>query len=119
MIPLVLSRLAKVISTRDEITEQLVNFQREGLVGKDNPVSVIIDGKSLTFALDPSLKKDFLELCCSCQGRTGLNAIATICQLYLRVLRPYLCDQERATVHCPGLGEDAFESIFGKILLKH
>ena len=85
MIPLVLSRLAKVISTRDEITEQLVNFQREGLVGKDNPVSVIIDGKSLTFALDPSLKKDFLELCCSCQGRTGLNAIATICQLYLSV----------------------------------
>ena len=50
--------------TRDEITEQLVNFRREGLVGKDNPVSVVIDGKTLTFALDPSLKKDFLELCC-------------------------------------------------------
>ena len=50
--------------TRDEIDEQLSTLRREGLVGKDNPISVVIDGKTLTFALDPSLKKDFLDLCC-------------------------------------------------------
>ena len=61
--------------TRDEITEQLVEFQKAGVVGKDNPVSVIIDGKTLTFALDPSLKQDFLELCCSCQGLNSIKKL--------------------------------------------
>ena len=31
-------------------------------------MALIVDGKSLTFALEESVRKDFLDLCCSCQS---------------------------------------------------
>ena len=62
--PKIIINSVTLSETRDEIDEQLSTLRREGLVGKDNPISVVVDGKTLTFALDPSLKKDFLDLCC-------------------------------------------------------
>jgi phospholipid-transporting ATPase len=35
---------------------------------EENDAAVIIDGKSLTYALNPDLRKSFIELCCSCRS---------------------------------------------------
>lgn len=66
--PKIILNTTNLDETRTEINEQLANFRLEGLVGKTNPVAVIIDGKTLSFALDHSLRKDFLDLCCSCMS---------------------------------------------------
>ena len=66
--PIIIINTTTLDDTRLEITEQLNNFRNEGAVGKDNAVAVVVDGKTLAFALDHSLRKDFLDLCCSCQS---------------------------------------------------
>ena len=66
--PIIIINSSTLDETRTEITEQLENFRAENAVGKDNDVAIVVDGKTLTFALDDSLRKDFLDLCCSCQS---------------------------------------------------
>ncbi len=66
--PVIIINSTTLDDTRAEIFEQLEKFRSEDAVGKDNEVGVVVDGKTLTFALDHSLRKDFLDLCCSCQS---------------------------------------------------
>ena len=79
--PKIIINSVTLSETRDEIDEQLSTLRREGLVGKDNPISVVVDGKTLTFALDPSLKKDFLDLCCrhGFAGHSSRDLKSTFC----------------------------------------
>jgi len=53
---------------RQDIKEHLTSFRNANVVGQDNEVAVIIDGKSLTHALDPELRRDFIDLCTSCKS---------------------------------------------------
>ncbi|CAL8148755.1 unnamed protein product, partial [Orchesella dallaii] len=39
-----------------------------GVLPKDNDATVIVDGPTLKFGMDPDLKDDFLKLCCSCRA---------------------------------------------------
>lgn len=66
--PVLIVNSSSMDETRAEITEHLEKFRNTGVVGEDNEVAIVIDGKSLTFALDASLRKDFIDLCCSCQS---------------------------------------------------
>ncbi len=65
--PVIIINSSTLDGTRAEILERLEGFRYEGAVGKDNEVGVVVDGKTLTFALDHSLRQDFLDLCRSCQ----------------------------------------------------
>ena len=62
--PIIIINSSTLDETREEITEQLNKFRQEDVVGQDNDVAVVVDGKTLTFALDHSLRQDFLDLCC-------------------------------------------------------
>jgi len=53
---------------RQDIKEHLTSFKNANVVGQDNEVAVIIDGKSLTHALHPELRRDFIDLCTSCKS---------------------------------------------------
>ena len=66
--PLIIINANSLDEAREEITENLETFRREGLLGKDNECAVIVDGTTLDFVLDHSLRKDFLDLCCSCSS---------------------------------------------------
>jgi len=54
--------------TREEIRQHLDGFRQEDAIGQDNAVAIVVDGRTLTFALDHSLRSDFLDLCASCQS---------------------------------------------------
>jgi len=54
--------------TREEIRQHLDSLRQDDAVGRDNEVAVVVDGRTLTFALDHSLRRDFLDLCASCQS---------------------------------------------------
>jgi phospholipid-transporting ATPase len=54
--------------TREEIRQHLDGLRQEGAIGQDNAVAIVVDGRTLTFALDHSLRSDFLDLCSSCQS---------------------------------------------------
>jgi phospholipid-transporting ATPase len=64
--PIIVLNTKSLDQTRAEITEHANLLRRDHRLGVENDVAIVVDGKSLTFALDHSLRKDFLELCCSC-----------------------------------------------------
>ena len=51
-----------------EIRALLGPLKEEKLVGKDNELTLVVDGKSLEFTLKPELKNDFIDLCISCKA---------------------------------------------------
>jgi len=51
-----------------EVAEQLGELQKAGIVGKDNNITLVTDGKSLQFTLLPEFRKDFIDLCTSCRA---------------------------------------------------
>lgn len=51
--------------TREAISRHAADFGEN--LGKQNEVALIIDGKTLTYAMGCDLKKDFLDLCISCK----------------------------------------------------
>merc|ERR1719470_652507 len=53
---------------KSEVAEQLGELQKAGIVGKDNNITLVTDGKSLQFTLLPEFRKDFIELCTSCRA---------------------------------------------------
>ena len=53
---------------KNEVTEQLGELQKAGIVGKDNNITLVTDGKSLQFTLLPEFRKDFIDLCTSCRA---------------------------------------------------
>ena len=59
-------------SSLDEATQEiralLGPLKEEKLVGKDNELTLVVDGKSLEFTLKPELKNDFIDLCISCKA---------------------------------------------------
>lgn len=52
--------------TRENITRHIVGFGDQ--LKKENDAALIIDGKTLIYALTPDLRKDFLDLCISCKS---------------------------------------------------
>ncbi len=66
--PVIILNASSLDGTREEVRAQLEAFRGQGVVGRDNEVGIVVDGKTLTYALDHSLRKDFLDLCCSCQS---------------------------------------------------
>merc|ERR1719225_1670304 len=53
---------------KQEIRALLRPLTEEKLVGKDNELTLVVDGKSLEFTLQPELKCDFIDLCISCKS---------------------------------------------------
>ena len=51
-----------------EIRELLTPLKEDKLVGKDNELTLVVDGKSLEFTLKPELRSDFIDLCISCKA---------------------------------------------------
>merc|ERR1719367_2012875 len=43
-------------------------LRKENLVGRDNDITLIVDGKSLNYTLRPDIRKDFIDLCTSCKA---------------------------------------------------
>lgn len=52
--------------TRDTINRHVVEFGEQ--LKRENEAALIIDGKTLIYALTPDLRKDFLDLCVSCKS---------------------------------------------------
>ena len=52
--------------TRDTINRHVVEFGEQ--LNRENEAALIIDGKTLLYALTPDLRKDFLDLCVSCKS---------------------------------------------------
>merc|ERR1719481_1581108 len=53
---------------RTKIKEKLERLRRNGKVGKNNELTLIIDGRSLTHALEEDIRDDFVRLCTSCKA---------------------------------------------------
>ncbi|XP_078475034.1 phospholipid-transporting ATPase IA-like isoform X3 [Lampetra planeri] len=53
-------------ATRAELTAQLEDLGEH--VNRENDLALIVDGKSLVYALDPELRNDFLQLALSCRA---------------------------------------------------
>merc|ERR550519_2069099 len=53
---------------KQEIKALLDPLKDEKLIGKDNELTLVVDGKSLEFTLEPELKNDFIDLCISCKA---------------------------------------------------
>jgi len=53
---------------KEEIGEQLKDLRANNLVGANNEITLVTDGKSLNFTLLPDLRKDFIDLCTSCRA---------------------------------------------------
>ncbi len=66
--PIIILNADSLDEARNQINEQLTNFRSAGAVGSDNSVAVVVDGRTLAFALHHNLRQDFLDLCCSCQS---------------------------------------------------
>ena len=52
----------------EDIKEQIEMLRKENLVGRDNDITLIVDGKSLNYTLRPDIRKDFIDLCTSCKA---------------------------------------------------
>merc|ERR1719312_855354 len=53
---------------KEDIREQLETLRKDNLIGKDNDITIVVDGKSLNYALLPDQRKDFIDLCTSCKA---------------------------------------------------
>ena len=53
---------------KQEIKALLDPLKDEKLIGKDNELTLVVDGKSLEFTLQQELKNDFIDLCISCKA---------------------------------------------------
>ena len=53
---------------RSKITDRLEKLQKNGKDGKNNEITLIIDGKSLTHAMEEDIRNDFIRLCTSCKA---------------------------------------------------
>merc|ERR1719342_978696 len=53
---------------KEDINEQLETLRKDNLIGKDNDITIVVDGKSLNYALLPDQRKDFIDLCTSCKA---------------------------------------------------
>ena len=56
---------AKIV---EKITGRLKQLQDLGKEGKNNEITLIIDGKALVHALEKEVKTDFIKLCTSCKA---------------------------------------------------
>ncbi|XP_073967262.1 ATPase phospholipid transporting 8A1 isoform X2 [Choristoneura fumiferana] len=63
--PLVILNEDSLDGTREIISRHLSDFGDN--LRKQNDVALIVDGKTLTYAMGCDLKKDFLDLCISCK----------------------------------------------------
>ncbi|XP_059059545.1 LOW QUALITY PROTEIN: probable phospholipid-transporting ATPase IA [Achroia grisella] len=63
--PLVVLNKDSLDGTRETISQQSAEFGEN--LRKQNEVALIIDGKTLKYAMGCDLKKDFLDLCISCK----------------------------------------------------
>ena len=52
--------------TREQLTNRLNEFKTPPV--RENDTALIIDGKTLIYALTPDLRKDFLDLCVECKS---------------------------------------------------
>ena len=55
-------------NTVTKIKEKLKDLVENGLEGKDNEITLIIDGKSLVHALEEEIRTEFIRLCTSCKA---------------------------------------------------
>merc|ERR1719384_201073 len=53
---------------KQEIRALLSPLREDKMIGKDNELTLVVDGKSLEFTLQPELKCDFIDLCISCKS---------------------------------------------------
>jgi len=53
---------------RSKITDKLENLKKYGKVGQNNELTLIIDGRSLTHAMEEDIQNDFIRLCTSCKA---------------------------------------------------
>ena len=65
---LLIINAANADEAKAEVAEQLGELQKAGIVGKDNNITLVTDGKSLQFTLLPEFRKDFIDLCTSCRA---------------------------------------------------
>nr|XP_049697064.1 probable phospholipid-transporting ATPase IA isoform X3 [Helicoverpa armigera] len=63
--PLIILNEDSLDGTRECISRQTMEFGDN--LGKQNEIALIIDGKTLKYAMGCDLKKDFLDLCISCK----------------------------------------------------
>ncbi|XP_068627807.1 probable phospholipid-transporting ATPase IA isoform X1 [Battus philenor] len=63
--PLVLLNEDSLDGTRESLSRHSADFGEN--LGKENDVALVIDGKTLKYAMGCDLKKDFLDLCISCK----------------------------------------------------
>ena len=52
----------------EDIKEQLDTLAKDNLIGQDNEITLVVDGKSLNYTLRPDIRKDFIDLCTSCKA---------------------------------------------------
>ncbi|RXG68050.1 Phospholipid-transporting ATPase IA [Armadillidium vulgare] len=64
--PLLILNTGSLDETRDTINRHIVEFGDQ--LKKENDAALIIDGKTLIYALTTDLRKDFLDLCISCKS---------------------------------------------------
>lgn len=64
--PLLILNEENMEDTRENLERQINEFGED--IGNENYVGLVIDGKTLQFALDPSVKNDFLTLARSCKS---------------------------------------------------
>eukprot|EP00092_Neocalanus_flemingeri_P037876 GFUD01041229.1.p1 GENE.GFUD01041229.1~~GFUD01041229.1.p1 ORF type:complete len:1159 (-),score=232.94 GFUD01041229.1:205-3681(-) len=53
---------------RTKITDKLTFIKNYGRVGHNNDLTLIIDGKSLSHAMEEDIRNDFIQLCTSCKA---------------------------------------------------
>ena len=63
-VPLIILNTTDLDTTREEITKELSERRNN----EQSAVSLIIDGKTLVHALNDNLRKDFIDLCSSCNA---------------------------------------------------
>ncbi|XP_042883208.1 probable phospholipid-transporting ATPase IA isoform X4 [Penaeus japonicus] len=64
--PLIILNSDSLDETRESINRHVVEFGDQ--LKRENEAALIIDGKTLIYALTPDLRKDFLDLCISCKS---------------------------------------------------
>ncbi|XP_026462276.1 phospholipid-transporting ATPase IA-like isoform X1 [Ctenocephalides felis] len=63
--PLIVLNEDSLDSTRDTISRHNADFGEQ--LGKQNEVALVVDGKTLKYALACDLRRDFVDLCTSCK----------------------------------------------------
>ncbi|XP_069948298.1 probable phospholipid-transporting ATPase IA isoform X4 [Cherax quadricarinatus] len=64
--PLLILNTESLDETREAVNRHVVEFGEH--LKRENEAALIIDGKTLMYALTPDLRKDFLDLCISCKS---------------------------------------------------